>query len=235
MQLFEMLARLLDGAWLLLSHITGRPAFPKPLSRAQELSVIERMTQEDDRAARDELIEHNLRLVAHIAKKYSGTGLDSEDLVSIGTIGLIKAVDSFKPESGKLVTYASRCVENEILMVLRANKKTRANVSLSDPIGCDKEGNEVTLSDILGTGNDIVADEAAVNLDAGKAIALLKSVLDEREHMVIAIRYGVADGIPHPQHEVARALGISRSYVSRIEKKAIQKLNKALAEGTPQL
>ncbi|NLG24464.1 MAG: RNA polymerase sporulation sigma factor SigK [Clostridiales bacterium] len=232
MPLFELLARLLDGAWLLLSHITGHSSFPRPLGREQEAAAMRAMLA-GDTAARQSLIEHNLRLVAHIAKKYAYTGLDADDLVSIGSIGLIKAVNSFKPESGKLATYASRCIENEILMVLRANRKFKGTQSLNDPIGSDRDGNEITLADILGTEGDVVLDTAQLRIDAARAIALLDAVLDERERMVILLRYALIDGVPHPQHEVARVLGISRSYVSRIEKRAIQKLTGALVDGRP--
>ena len=158
--------------------------------------------------------------------------MEQDDLVSIGSIGLIKAVGSFKPENGTaLATYAARCIENEMLMALRARKKLRTTGSLSDPIGSDKEGNEIQLLDILGTEGDIVLEEVERNIESARAMKLLGQVLEPRERTVILLRYGLVDGIPHPQHEVARTLGISRSYVSRIEKKALSKLKKKLEEG----
>ncbi|MEA4896845.1 RNA polymerase sporulation sigma factor SigK [Bacillota bacterium Meth-B3] len=218
---------LLDSIFLLIAHVSGRSSFPQPLSAEEERAAIERMMAGDTAAAKT-LIEHNLRLVAHIAKKYQRSGVDMDDLVSIGSIGLIKAVSSFKPEAGKLTSYASRCVENEILMALRAGKKRKGSLSLSEPIGADREGNEVMLSDILGTDFDLVPRQAEVNIESARAILLLSRVLDARERTVIVLRYGLLGGAPRPQHEVARELDISRSYVSRIEKRAIEKLREAL-------
>ena len=217
-----------EDLWALILHITGRSSFPKPLSSAEEAEYIRRLG-EGDPAARDALIEHNLRLVAHIAKKYQGSGLDADDMVSIGAIGLMKAVSSFRPEAGKLTTYASRCIENEILMQLRAGRKTRGTVQLDDPIGMDKEGSEVRLTDLLGTDKNEVSDAAETAIESARALRLLRTpLLDAREKRVVQMRYGLLDGAPRPQHEVAKALGISRSYVSRIEKKALEKLRKAL-------
>lgn len=225
----DMLLWILDHVWALFSHVTGRSSFPRTLTQEEEQAVIRRI-QEGDESARQELIIHNLRLVAHIAKKYSSSPIDHDDLVSIGSIGLIKAVRSYKPESGRLATYASRCIENEILMALRSSKKTRAEVSLDEPIGSDREGNELTLSDILGTDENLVPDEVTLNIESGRAIQLIGRILDKRERTVILLRFGLMDGVPHPQHEVARVLGISRSYVSRIEKKALEKLRSQLEE-----
>ncbi|MEA5068914.1 MAG: sigma-70 family RNA polymerase sigma factor, partial [Christensenellaceae bacterium] len=160
---------LLDSIFLLIAHVSGRSSFPQPLSAEEERAAIERMMAGDTAAAKT-LIEHNLRLVAHIAKKYQRSGVDMDDLVSIGSIGLIKAVSSFKPEAGKLTSYASRCVENEILMALRAGKKRKGSLSLSEPIGADREGNEVMLSDILGTDFDLVPRQAEVNIESARAI-----------------------------------------------------------------
>ena len=224
----EVLVWAVEDLWALILHITGRSSFPKPLSAAEEAEYIRRMG-EGDAKARDVLIEHNLRLVAHIAKKYQGSGLDADDMVSIGAIGLIKAVNTFRPEAGKLTTYASRCIENEILMQLRAGRKARLTVQLDDPIGTDKEGNEVRLTDLLGTDKDEVSDAAETAIESTRALRLLQTpLLDAREKHVIQMRYGLLDGTPHPQHEVAKSLGISRSYVSRIEKKALEKLRSAL-------
>ena len=175
-----------------------------------------------DGAARDKLIEHNLRLVAHIAKKYRASGCDPDDLVSIGSIGLIKAVHTFRPEAGRLTTYASRCIENEILMHLRANRKLRNTVTMSDSATFDKEGNEVQLTDLMGTDRDVVSDEVELRISSRRVLELIDQVLDPRQAQVIRLRYGLEDGVFHPQHEVARRLGISRSYVSRIEKRALE-------------
>ncbi len=224
----EALAWMAENLWALILHITGRSSFPKPLRPEEEAELIQRLV-DGDREARDRLVEHNLRLVAHIAKKYQSTALDADDLVSIGSIGLMKAVNTFRPEAGRLTTYASRCIENEILMQLRAGRKNRGTVLLDEPIGTDKEGNEIRLTDLLGTDKDAVSDAAETAIESARARRLLgTALLDEREKQVVEMRYGLRDGISHPQHEVARALGISRSYVSRIEKKALAKLRKAL-------
>ena len=221
----ETLLFLAESAWTLVLHLSAKSAFPKPLAAEEEAALVERML-EGDCGARDKLIEHNLRLVAHIAKKYASSGCDSDDLISIGSIGLIKAVHTFKPEAGRLTTYASRCIENEILMHLRAGKKLRGTVSMGDSVGTDKEGNELQLTELLGTDKDMVPDEVSARIDAGIALQLIEKVLDEREREVIRLRYGLEDGLFHPQHAVAKKLGISRSYVSRIEKKALEKLRK---------
>ena len=175
------------------------------------------------------LIEHNLRLVAHIARKYTVPGQDADDLISIGAIGLIKAVGTFRPETGAtLSTYASRCIENEILMCLRASQKRRNDVSLHDPIGTDAEGNEITLIDVLGSEPDAVEGEVDRRISLERIRRLMRQTLPERERTVLELRYGLLDGQPRPQYEIARALGISRSYVSRLEKKAIQMLERGL-------
>ena len=222
MLLSEMLFWIFDHVWTLFSHVAGRSSFPKALSAEEERELIERVQTDDE--ARQKLIEHNLRLVAHIAKKYAHSSIDADDLVSIGSIGLIKAVRSYKPESGKLATYASRCIENEILMALRSSRKTRNEISLDDPIGSDQEGNEVTLSDVLGTDENLVPDAVELNIESARALRMIAALSDPRERAVLLMRYGLADGVPHPQHAVARRLGISRSYVSRIEKKALERL-----------
>jgi len=218
-----VLLYLAESAWTLILHLSAKGSFPKPLPPDEENELVRKMA-EGDSFARDKLIEHNLRLVAHIVKKYARSGCDSDDLVSIGSIGLIKAVHTFKPESGKLTTYASRCIENEILMHLRANRKNKNTLSMSDGIGRDKEGNELELSELLGTDKDLVPNEVEIKLESRLAMRLVDEVLDEREARVIRLRYGIADGNCRHQHEVAKELGISRSYVSRIEKKALQKL-----------
>ena len=222
MFLEEILLYLAESAWALVLHLSARGSFPKPLKAEEEAELVARMA-EGDAAAREKLIEHNLRLVAHIAKKYARSG-DADDLISIGSIGLIKAVHTFRPEAGRLTTYASRCIENEIRMHLRASKKLKNTSTISDTVTRDKEGNEVQITDLLGTDKDMVPDEVALKIDGRRARQLIGEVLDEREARVIRLRYGLEDGNFHPQHEVAALLNISRSYVSRIEKKALGKL-----------
>jgi len=207
----------------LVSYVKNN-AFPQPLSEEEEAMHLKRM-MEGDQDSRNVLIEHNLRLVAHIVKKFDNTGEDLEDLISIGTIGLIKAIESYSPGKGtKLATYAARCIENEILMYLRSLRKTRKDVSLHDPIGQDKEGNEITLSDILGTEPDEVVDKVQLKIEKSKIYENM-DILDEREQEVIRGRFGLdGGGGERTQREIARELGISRSYVSRIEKRALMKL-----------
>ena len=191
---------------------------------------IEKMEQGDE-DAKAKLIEHNLRLVAHIAKKYSGTIRDSEDLISLGTIGLIKGINSFDSSKGtRLVTYAARCIENEILMLMRSNKKSQGDVSLNDPIGCDKEGNQILLMDIIGTDEEDVIKEIDRKSQVKKLYRNIATRLDDREREIIKMRYGLYDGNEMTQFEVAEILGISRSYVSRIEKKAISKLRYGICD-----
>ncbi|MGB8954905.1 MAG: RNA polymerase sporulation sigma factor SigK [Tumebacillaceae bacterium] len=215
-------ALLIKEITMFVSYIKNN-AFPQPLSEEDEAKNLRLMAQGDEHA-RNVLVEHNLRLVAHIVKKFENTGEDSEDLISIGTIGLIKAIESFSVDKGtKLATYAARCIENEILMHLRSLKKTRKDVSLHDPIGTDKEGNEITLIDVLGTESDEVLDEVQLKLEKLKIYSRL-NLLDEREQEVIRGRFGLPDGEEKTQREIAEELGISRSYVSRIEKRALTKL-----------
>lgn len=216
----------LKGIALLVSYITNN-AFPQPLSEDEEALQIAQMKNGSEEA-RNILIEHNLRLVAHITKKFEGSGEDSDDLISIGTIGLIKAINTYDPTKGtRLATYAARCIENEILMHLRATKKQKVEVSLYDPIGVDKEGNEISLIDVLGTEQDIVADSVE-NLFEQKRVMEKIIVLTSRERKVLELRYGLFNKLRKTQREIAKKLGISRSYVSRIEKKAIEKLMKEL-------
>ena len=225
--MINWLLSLLSDAWLFALHLSGKSSFPKPLKPAEEAELITRHMA-GDAAAREKLIVHNLRLAAHIAKKYTSSEADPDDLVSMGAIGLIKAVNTFKPEAGKLTAYASRCIENEILMHLRAAKKNKGAVSLNDPIGSDSDGNEVRLIDLLGSDADEISEQVEVSIESGRALKLLDRALDKREKQVIVLRYGLADNIQRPQHEVARIMGISRSYVSRIEKQAIAKLRDAM-------
>jgi len=208
---------------LLVSYVKNN-VFPQPLSEQEEMKHLQLMA-EGSIESRNILIEHNLRLVAHIVKKFDNTGEDLEDLISIGTIGLIKAIESYSPDKGtKLATFAARCIENEILMHLRSLKKTKKDVSLHDPIGTDKEGNEITLIDILGSDTDEVPDQVQMKIEKSKIMAHL-DILDEREQEVIRGRFGLDHGgEERTQREIAKELGISRSYVSRIEKRALMKL-----------
>lgn len=223
----DLLIYILDGVQILFGHLGVRSSFPKPLSEKEEEEKI-RLACEGDEEAKRLLIEHNLRLVAHIAKKYAGGGADTDDLVSVGTIGLMKAVSTFRPEVGRLTTYASRCIENEILMLLRASKKLKSNISFNEPIGADKDGNSILVSDLLGTDPNALSDEAEIRIESRRALALIPKLLTPREQKVVCLRYGLIGGAPKPQHAVAKLLGISRSYVSRIEKKALEKLRDAL-------
>lgn len=211
--MLEVLSLLMQQCLFFLGYITGRSEFPKSLSREEEATLITRMEQ-GDHEARQELIAHNLRLVSHIAHKYQIPGYGADDLISIGVIGLIKAVDSFKSSSGTaLGTYAARCIENEILMTLRASRKRRNDVSLSDPVGSDGEGNEITYQDILGTEPDAL-EETVIRRVTIRHVQRVLHHLPPRERLVLELRYGLTDGKQHPQHEIARRLGISRSYVS---------------------
>ncbi len=223
----EMLLWLSENGWLMLLHLSARASFPSPLSKDEEAALIERMFAGDSQAAAG-LIEHNLRLVAHIAKKYAQAGVDQDDLISIGSLGLIKAVQTFRPEAGRLTAYASRCIENEILMHFRAERKNRGVVLLGESLGQDGDGDEVPLGELLGTDADLVPSEAETAIEAARARKLMARVLTEREAEVVRLRCGLEDGEPWPQHRVAAKLGISRSYVSRIEKRALEKLRAAM-------
>ena len=205
--------------------------FPKPLTAKEEKECLERC-RKGDTSARDELIEKNLRLVAYIVKKYAGIGKDSEDLISIGTIGLIKAIDSFDVDKGiRLATYASRCIDNELLMLLRSEKKQAKEVYLNESIGSDKEGNEISLIDIIETSDEDVTDKVLLKAGLGKLYDYVETVLSDREKNIIYLRYGIPDGSKeYTQREIADIMGISRSYISRIEKKALNKLKKAYDE-----
>lgn len=198
--------------------------FPKPLSHGEEKLYLKRC-KEGDQTARNMLIEHNMRLVAHVVKKYQCQEYDTEDLLSAGTIGLIKAVNTFDVDKGsRLATYAARCVENEILMLLRAGKKRAKEVSLFEPIGTDKDGETVSLVDVIEMENPRTIDQLILDQDIKELYEAFDTCLTESEKQVISMRYGLFKGKEHTQREVAAVLGISRSYVSRIEKKAIGKM-----------
>ncbi|MBQ8294809.1 MAG: RNA polymerase sporulation sigma factor SigK [Clostridia bacterium] len=224
----------LEFIWSLLGRLiffTGtignKNSFPKPLSKEEEERFLSLVAQ-GDRQAKDALVRHNMRLVAHIVKKYSGAA-ETDDLISVGSIGLIKAIGSYKLGHGTtFATYAARCIENEILMLIRANKKHKNTLSLSDPVGTDKDGNELTLMDLLFEKEDCVFEEVERSVQREKLLEQIKKILTEREYTIICLRYALKGGIPLPQREVANVLKISRSYISRIEKHAIEKLKKCL-------
>lgn len=207
-----------------IAYIGGNDMLPPPLTKEEECALMEHMAI-NARETRTTLIERNLRLVVYIARKFENTGIGIEDLISIGTIGLIKAVNSFDPvKKIKLATYASRCIENEILMVLRRNNRLRMEISFEEPINTDWDGNELLLSDILGTDPDLVS--RALDADVEKQLLYLAIArLANREKRIIALRYGLNDGKEHTQKEVADLLGISQSYISRIEKRIIRQLH----------
>lgn len=225
-------ASVIKGITLLVSYIANN-TFPLPLSEKDERIYLQRLKNGEEEA-RNVLIERNLRLVAHIVKKFDNTGEDVDDLISIGTIGLIKAINTFDPAKKiRLATYAARCIENEILMHLRSTRRIRSEVSLYDPIGVDKEGNEITLIDVLGTAPDVVG-EAVESLCEQERLTREIRRLTAREKWVLEMRFGIPDGSRKTQRDIAKILGISRSYVSRIEKHAINKLGKTLSvDGNP--
>lgn len=220
-----MLLELLKNLFFFALHVDNGSVFPKPLSKKEEQACFEKMS-EGDRDAKNKLIEHNLRLVAHIVKKYAQTAAEQDELISVGTIGLIKAVSSFDYTKGaKFATYASRCIENEILMNYRAAKKSAGDIYINEPVETDKDGNTMTLIDLIDDGVDI-HEQVELIIRSKQLYGFLEECLDKRETDIIIYRYGLYDSSPHTQSETAKKLGISRSYVSRIEKKAIQKLKK---------
>ena len=228
--MFSAALWLLSRSLFFSLHLAGNTgSFPRPLTVAEEREYLERFSN-GDIEARNALIEHNLRLVAHIVKKYYTASEEQDDLISIGTIGLIKGISSYKPDKGtRLATYAARCVENEILMYFRAKKKTQGELSLSDSIDTDKDGNALYLMDIVGT-EDTMYSDLQDKEDSALVRELVRRVLTRREREIVTLRYGLGGDAPQTQREIADKLGISRSYVSRIEKKALQKLEQALGE-----
>ena len=219
----EQLLRILGIRPPSVFYIGGSDTLPPPLGKEEEDAAVAAL-EAGGEEARKLLIEHNLRLVAHIARKYAQPGVDQDDLVSVGSLGLIKAVHTFRPEAGRLTSYASRCIENEILMFFRANRKNRNVVLVGETVGQDSEGNDLQLADLLGTDPDLVPDAAETAIESCRALRLMERVLEPREREVLRLRYGLEDGEPWPQHRVAARLGISRSYVSRIEKRGLEKL-----------
>lgn len=224
--LFKFLARRRNNT---IYYIGGSDTFPPPLTPLEEQTVLDELGGERDIEAKSILIERNLRLVVYIARKFENTGINIEDLISIGTIGLIKAINTFKPEKKiKLATYASRCIENEILMYLRRNNKTRTEVSIDEPLNVDWEGNELLLSDILGTDADVIYKDIEDEVDRTLLQKALTKLTD-REQRIISLRFGInGSGKEKTQKEVADMLGISQSYISRLEKKIISRLKKEM-------
>ena len=226
------LKALLLGEYSEMHYIGGAEILPPPLDLEKETDAIAGLCSgidEEISEARSLLVEHNLRLVVYIAKKFDNTGIGVEDLISIGTIGLIKAINTYDEEKGvQLATYSARCIENEILMLLRANKKHSGVVSLSDSVGTDKDGNDLTLMDLLSDDGESVIETVGKKIERTKFLKLIRSVLSDREFTVICLRYGLKGSAPLPQREVASFLKISRSYISRIEKKSIEKIKKEI-------
>ncbi len=226
----ESLMYLIGKIVFFTGSIINGNSFPKPLSKEEEDECLKRM-KEGDIEAKNKLINHNMRLVAHIVKKYSSS-LETDDLISAGSIGLIKAINSFEPSKGTaLATYTARCIENEILMLLRASKKYKNDISLSDRVGVDKDGNELSLIDLLAEKEDSVFLQVDRSIEREKFLQFIKSKLTKREYMVLVLRYGLKSERNYAQREVAKMLRISRSYISRIEKKGIEKLRESIKEG----
>lgn len=225
--IFDFLYALFSKLVFFTGAVMGKNSFPKPLSKEDEERYL-KLAKAGNKQAKDILVRHNMRLVAHIVKKYAGAA-ETDDLISVGSIGLIKAINTYELGHGTaLASYTARCIENEILMLIRANKKHKNTLSLSDPVGMDKEGNELTLMDLLFEKEDCVFDKVDRSLVQEKFIRLLKKHLSDREYTIVSLRYGLKGGVPLPQREVAKMLQISRSYISRIEKRAIEKLRRCL-------
>lgn len=221
MDIFSLIGNLL----VFILHVTNADSFPAPLSKKEETETIEQMIN-GDKTAKDKLIKHNLRLVAHIIKKYYSTYNEQDDLISIGTIGLIKGINSFNPEKGtKLATYVSRCIENEILMYFRNIKKTSQEISFNEPIDTDSEGNPLTLIDIISV-DDTIIDDIDTNEKLKKTLKIIDDIKNKRDKLIIIKRYGLDGNPPLTQKEVAKDLKISRSYVSRIETRIIETIRK---------
>ncbi len=220
----------IQSAVIVFGYIQSGNLFPEPLSLEEEKECLIKMSQGNEEA-KNMLIERNLRLVAHVSKKYSTTNIDQDDLISIGTIGLIKAINSFDyTKNIKLATYAARCIDNEILMFIRSSKKTKAEVFLNESIGKDKDDNEISLMDVIGKDEMCVDDEIDLKLKIKELYTKMKEILKGREKTILELRFGLGGFKPKTQHEIANMLGISRSYVSRIETKAISKLSEVIKE-----
>ena len=222
--MFELLKMVLHNFLFFFLHLKNGGSFPKPLSAKEEKELLSKIKEKNDTAAREKLIEHNLRLVSHIIKKYYSGYDEQEDLISIGTIGLIKGIDSFDMDKGiRLATYASRCIENEILMFFRGKKKDANVISVNEPIDMDSEGNPLTLIDIIAT-DDTISDDLDLKRKIKTLYELIEQITDERDRLIIIKRYGLYGEKEMTQNEIAKQMGISRSYVSRIEKRIIGEL-----------
>lgn len=225
--MIEAFYAILGRLFFFTGSVQDGSSYPKPLSAEEEEKYL-KLAKEGDKHAKDMLVKHNMRLVAHIVKKYSGAA-ETDDMISVGSIGLIKAINTYQPGRGtRLATYTARCVENEILMLIRAGKKHKNSVSLSDPVGTDKDGNELTLMDLLFEKEDKVFGSVEQTLMQEKFLSAIKQLLNDRETEIICLRYALAGDVPLAQREVAQKLHISRSYVSRIEKRALNKLREGL-------
>lgn len=225
--IIESFLTFLGKIFCFTSYVNNKGSFPNPLTPEEERECVEK-ARSGDGAAREKLIRHNLRLVAHIVKKYSNAG-EADDLISVGSIGLIKGIETFEYGKGsQLATYAAKCIENEILMYIRANKKHKGNLSLSESVGVDKEGNEITLMDVLPLKEESVFQKVETGILMEKVLKVIDETLAGREHDIVCMRYGIGQPRAYTQLEIASKLNISRSYVSRIEKKAIEKISKEL-------
>ena len=219
--IIETFVTFMNKIMLFSSYVDHASSFPKTLTADEEKKYIERL-KNGDTEAKSILVSHNLRLVAHIVKKYSNSSKEADDLISVGAIGLIKAINSYSPDKGaQLSTYAARCIENEILMLFRANKKHQGNISLEETIGTEKDGNEIMLADVICDIDTDVMEMVENNILTEKLINIIKDSLSEREYKILCMRYGIGGSIAYTQREVAKKLGISRSYISRLEKKAL--------------
>ncbi len=228
--MYNLFLGLVQNMFAIILHVTGAGSFPQPLSSKEEKKYFELMKSGDENA-RNTLIEHNLRLVAHIVKKYYTSMNDQDDLVSIGTIGLIKAVDTFDTSKGiRLSSYAARCIENEVLMYFRNCKKSAQDISMNEPIDTDKDGNALVLMDVMAT-EDLIIDELDTKIKSEQLHKYISEILSPREKKIILLRYGLDGNLPLTQREVASRLNISRSYVSRIEKKSLLMLRRRFNKG----
>ncbi len=224
----DFIAFLIGGLSYFILNVSSGQKFPQPLSHEEETTLFQLLHEKDDQSARAKLIEHNLRLVAHIVRKYYAAHMGQDDLISIGTIGLIKAVDSFSDKNGaRFATYAAKCIQNEILMYFRAQKKTSSEVSIHETIDTDRDGNPLTYGDIIKV-EDTIADDIDEKWKIAKAITYIRDRLTDREKKIIIMRYGLNNQPPATQREVAEQLGISRSYVSRIEKNILDRIQQYL-------
>ncbi len=227
--MFDILLSIFSDFLFFILHVNPFNSFPPALSKTEEERLL-KLSDIGDKQAKNKLVEHNLRLVAHVIKKYYSSTTGQEDLISIGTIGLIKAIDSFKSDKGtRLATYAARCIENEILMYFRSQKKTSQDISVNEPIDVDNEGNPLTLIDIIAT-EDTILDEIYLSSMCKKMYKFIDEISNQREKTILVLRYGLNNEKPLTQREVAKKLNISRSYVSRIEKKILQSLREKFEE-----